>query len=135
MLINITLTHFTATPTPLTKMFGMPENNYRNFNKLYLIFCLLIDLDSSRESETSIKCSSTRESTSKSYSCKSEFIYCFNLKKNVLKKHEFNLLFLKKVVQIKFVLVQLKCKAKFMKIMISKHKMIQILIRAKKPKK
>ena len=36
-----------------------------------------MDLDSPRESETSIKCSSTRENTSKSYNCKSEFVYCF----------------------------------------------------------
>ena len=61
----------------LTKMFGMLANNYRNFNKLYLIFCLLMDLDSSRESETSIKCSGTRESASISYNCKSEFVYYF----------------------------------------------------------
>ena len=38
------------------------------------------------------------------------------------------------MVQIKFILVQLKCKAKIVEIMISKHKMIQLLIRAKKPK-
>ena len=61
----------------LTKMFGMSANNYRNFNKLYLIFCLLMDLDSFRESEISIKCSGTRESASKSYNCKSEIVYCF----------------------------------------------------------
>ena len=36
-----------------------------------------MDLDSSRESETSIKCSGTRESASISYNCKSEFVYYF----------------------------------------------------------
>ena len=38
------------------------------------------------------------------------------------------------MVQIKLILVQMKCMAKFVEIMISKHKMIQLIKRAKKAK-
>ena len=38
--------------------------------------------------------------------------------------------FFKKMIQIKFILVQMKCMAKILEILISIHKMIQLLIRA-----
>ena len=38
------------------------------------------------------------------------------------------------MVQIKLILVQMKCMAKYVEIMISKHKMIQLLLGTKKAK-